>query len=414
MTHGARHHAKYSGSGAHRWMQCAGQVAFTAELPPVPDTPEQIEGELAHEYLEAYLLRRPMRPGIEPEMLNAIDVAADYIESIHIHRPGLIELVEHDLVFPQSSVPASEAGGIADLILIDEDAKEAWVIDFKYGHTVVEPGAQGLFYATAAFWRRPMKRINIVVIQPRVEWHPQGPIRTKTVTMLDLVEFKLAIEAAIRRAEEVETSGRAGDFLTPGSWCRFCAAEATCPARQQLALTTTYGTPTQPGEMETRTLAPPEMLGLDRIVHVLNHADTIREWLKAVERFAYQRLMNRQPVPGYKLVEAGARRRWNGEPEDIAAKLWALTGYAVPFDAVMPRELIDITKAEALLMALAREAAVPGAKKDAAGMAREKMAFLTVKNTSGNLLLAPEYDKRPAVDRTAAVFANVRIPPMEG
>ena len=408
MEHGARSHAKYSASNAHRILRCAGQVALTSRVPPRPDSEASEEGTRAHELLQLSLLGIRVEPDATPEMLAAFEVVSDFLDSLYISRgPHLVIQVEEPFTFPQDVVPRDEAAGIADIMVIDYMDQEAWSIDFKYGEGVAveaERNPQLMFNAVGRLWRQPIKRVNCVVIQPRITHHPKGVVRQWACGPLELAEFQAEMEAAIAAAEQRDAP------LTPGPWCRWCPAETVCPARERGALAVAYGETALARQLDGIGLPAPADLGMDRVAHILRHADMLTTWLRAVENYAKTQIMSGTKVPGHKLVEAQARRQWHGDPEKIAEKLVDLSGYALSEDDVMPRELLDITKAEARLIEAAR-AAAPKGKKDAASRAmRDAMAFLTLKQSSGNLVLVPEHDTRPAVNRAAAMFSGVVLP----
>jgi hypothetical protein len=428
MEHGARSHAKYSASNAHRILRCPGQVALASRVPPRPDSDASIEGERAHELLQRSLLGEKVDKEATPEMLAAFEVVHDFLDNLYIARgPHLVIQVEQPFTFPQRVVPAEDAAGIADIMVIDYMDQEAWSIDFKYGEGVAveaERNPQLLFNAVGRLWRQPIKRINCVVIQPRITHHRKGVVRQWSCGPLELAEFQMEMEAAIEAAErapgglftvngEVNLIPEWQDhYLKPGPWCRWCDAEMACPVRERHALATAFGTPTpRPNQIEGLVPPDPATLGMDRIAHILRHSDMLISWLRAVENYAKQQVMSGVQVPGHKLVEAQARRQWHGTPEEIAAKLIELSGFSLDEDDVLPRDLLDITKAEARLVEIARKSAPKGKKDAASRQMREALAFLTLKQSSGNLVLVPDTDSRPAVNRIASAFAGVVIPP---
>lgn len=418
MQHGARSHAKYSASNAHRVLRCPGQVALSATVPPAPDSAESLEGERAHELLERSLIGDVnWRREADPEMVAAVEVVHDWIEGLAIERGShIVVQVEQPFRFPQDVVPPEDAGGIADIMVQDHHAREAWSVDFKYGAGVAVEAARNpqlLFNATGRLWRQPFTRGHAVVIQPRIPHHPQGVIRTWSFGPLELAEFQAEMENAILTAElaHIDMAKALTPALEPGSWCRFCPAEVTCPARESRALALAFGdNPPAPHHIDDATLPAPAALGLDRIAHIVRHADMLRSWLSSVEKYAQQQAMSGVAIPGHKLVEAQARRRWHGAREAVAESLMALSGYALDLDDVMPRDLLDVTKADALLIEHARKNAPHGKKQIAAQDMKASLAFLTLKNTSGNLILVPDTDARPAADRASAAFAGVNLP----
>jgi hypothetical protein len=161
-------------------------------------------------------------------------------------------------------------------------------------------------------------------------------------------------------------------------------------------------------------LPAPVDLGLDRIAHILNHADALTTWLKAIESYAKEQLRLGKKVPGYKLVEAQGRRRWiESDVERMAFRLCEASGRALSEEQFTRTELVGILEAEEMLAAEARRRAPKGQQAKAARDARERMAFLTLRESSGNLTMVPEHDSRPAADRSATVFRGVQILPLE-
>lgn len=395
-------------------------------MPPRQDSDESKEGTEAHERLERSLVGdATWRVGADPEMVAAIDVVHGWLDGLAVkHGTHLVIQIEQPFVFPQDVVPPDDAAGVADIMVLDPITSEAWSVDFKYGQgVVVEPqwNPQLLFNAVGRLWQTPVARVNLVVIQPRIEHHPRGVIRTWTCGPVELAEFQIEVEHAIRAAEtvfavqDIGESGVRTEDLRAGSWCRWCPAEVACPGRQAQALALAFGdSPPAPRDLPGQQPPDPTTLGLDRLAYILHHKDMLTTWLRSIENHARELAKKGIAIPGFKLVEAQARRQWNGQPAAIADELMAAVGYTLTLDDVMPRELLDITKAEALLAQKARElAGTSNAKKQhAARDAKDRMAFLTLKQSSGNLVLVPESDSRPAADRASVAFSGVSIPPV--
>lgn len=416
MSHADRKHARYSASNAHRWMRCAAQVALASSAPPRPDSEASKEGTKAHEILHQSFTRPwAWRNGADPEMVAAVETVHDFLEGLYVSRgKHLTLLIEQRFIFPQSVVDPDDCAGIADLIVLDDQEREAWSVEFKYGSGIVvepEQNPQLLFNATGALWNRPIKKLHLVVIQPRIPHHPKGVVRQWSCGPLELVEFQAAVEKAITRAESVRlNSDEPWVWASTGSWCRFCAAEHICPLREREALTVVASPPPRPAELRDVKLPNPADLGLDRIAHILHHADALRSWLAAIENRAVELIEQGVQVPGWKLVAAQARRRWveGKTAAEIAAELAEISG--LPPSEFLRSDPIPITEAERKLVAAARDRAEMGQKDKAAAAARERMAFLTEKRTSGNLTLVPETDARPAANRALLAFEGVNIP----
>lgn len=415
MNHGARQHATYGSSNAHRWLRCAAQVALSSSVPPRPDTEASEDGTAAHDLLQKSFVRSwAWRNDADPEMIAAVEAVHDWLEGLYVSRGShLVLRVEQPVALPQSVVPAEEASGIPDLVVLDEQAHEAWFVEFKYGAGIVvepEENAQLFYQATATLWRRPVLRAHFVVIQPRIPYHPRGIVRTWSCGPLELAEFQARANHAIWASEQVRNlSKHPGAWATPGPWCRYCAVEHACPARERAALTALGDPPPAPSQLRDLSLPDPKVLDMARVVHVLQHANSLRSWLDAVEKHARELALADVSIPGHKVVEAQARRRWAADI-DVAAKLAEISGLpAGEFTRVEP---VPITEAEKKIVSAARDQAPVGEKDKAAAEARKRMAFLTDKKTSGSLMLVPDSDPRPSASRASVAFRGVVVPPV--
>jgi len=157
-------------------------------------------------------------------------------------------------------------------------------------------------------------------------------------------------------------------------------------------------------------------MSIERITEILAVEDMLKEVFKTANDIAYKYLMQGGFVPGYKLVEARAARKWwdaEGSSENTARALMRLIG-TEDLDDVYPRKLITITEAENWLKRVYREAAPRGQKKQAAEMAGKALAALTLKESSGSLVMVETSDTRPAYDRVKNVFHQVVAPQQIG
>lgn len=415
MNHADRQHAKYGSSRIHRVRACAGYVSLAACYPGAASEAAD-EGTHAHEMLALSLLGINVKADCTKDEWRGIEMVHDYLESIYIsHGPQVVLYVEERVVFPQNVVPADDAAGIADLMAFDPLAREAWAIEYKFGHVFVSErrNPQLLFNAAARWWREPIAKLNLVVIQPNC--HMGDPVRTDIVGAVEIAEFQASTEDAIALAEaldrsEIEGSGSTSVYeeLRPGPHCRFCECELVCPARERQALQPVNATRVE--QLDGVQLPPPGELTSDRLAYILRHADAMREFLNAAEKEAHRRAMEGIAVPEHKLVEAQARRSFPDDVDGTAAALAALSGGVLEPDAFTERRLIGVTKAENLLADAAARLAPKGAQRQAVKEIKERFAFLTPRTSSGNLVLVPMSDSRPAVNRMASGFAGITLP----
>ncbi|MFN3612693.1 DUF2800 domain-containing protein [Tepidimonas sp.] len=209
--------------------------------------------------------------------------------------------------------------------------------------------------------------------------------------------------------EQVETCEKPDAPLTPGEWCRWCDAETTCPALEARALSTVSTAFASVREVTAAKLPSPQSLPLDRLAYVLQSADLLKSWLSACEDHALELARHGHNIPGFKLVNTQAKRKWFGDPTHVAGQLMVLTGLT-DWDKVMPRKLIGVTDAEALVVKAYKARMSKKDAKKAAEDAKQAMAFLTLKESSGNTTLVPLTDDRPTVNQATTAFSVVNIP----
>ena len=173
-------------------------------------------------------------------------------------------------------------------------------------------------------------------------------------------------------------------------------------------------------EFAPAALPSPNTLDAARLGEIVTKAAAIRSWLKAVEDYAEARAVAGEiEVPGCKVVEAPARRRWAASESEIALEMAnGLLRYEGEeehvLDRVFPRKLIGITEAEKLVI----EAATRGiddlaVRRAAIAEAKEAFSTLTTKESSGALSLVPLSDPRPPVNRAAKHFGGITVKGIE-
>ena len=404
MEHGARKHAKYSGSNALRFSVCSGQVALAAKIGVEISGPDAEKGTAAHELLDVCIKSNNWYGNPGHPHHNAIIHVLDYVASLRLRYPDLLVESEIYRQFPQSIVPPDDAAGLIDVWCWSPAARIAWVVDFKngVGETVdVEGNMQLLFYGTAALWCTPFSRAFLVVIQPN-SFRGSEP-REIEVTGLDLVEYQADIENAIKAAESPDA------VLIPGEHCHRCPAGHGCLARERQALAVLTGDTRPLREFDTRSLPAPAEIPIERIAWIKQAAPFIRNWLRDVDAYAFQAAVGGMHVPGHKLVEDVGKRRYKPgmTPEAIYRSLVAMSGDRLQIEQVLPQKLIAMTNAEELLIETMRNAAPLDGKTAAAKHAKELFATLVEKDSKGAVALVPDTDKRPAVNRALNDFAGV-------
>lgn len=418
-AHSARKHAKLSPSAAHRWSACPGSVRLSAGI----ESKSSIfadEGSAAHQLAERCLTdgtdpvewlgghvdirtgavcgARPKGPPEQPGCFEVTDEMVDavqlYVDTVREHV-GAGDEVEYEAKLDLRHIPGMEFG-TGDCVIFSEQKRSLTIIDLKYGRGVpvdVKSNEQLRAYALGAakrFHNRGVETITTIIVQPRCP-HPDGPVRSETIDIVDLIEFRVDLEAKAKATEANDAP------LVPGDHCGFCPAKAICPAlraRVRAVAELEFGpavgsqgtTPgvTAPGDEVTETVRPaPGNLSPDEMARVLREADLIKGWLKAVEERANAMAREGSPPTGFKLVAGRATRRWRHEDDAIVTHL-EMTCNMDDRDIYTEPKLKSPAQIEKVL----------GSKR------KGEIAGLIVSKASGTLLV-PVEDPRPPVKADA-------------
>lgn len=367
-------HAKLSPSAAERWLTCPGSVVLSEGMPNKGSTFAD-EGTLAHALAEAILTgdAHPRRE-ITQEMHDSVMVYVEHVESLEDGVDAHVEQRVHvnEYVY-----------GTADAVVWQPEQQALHICDLKYGAGVpveVHGNLQLKIYALATLltFKYPARTVTATIVQPRCP-HPDGPVRSVTYDVVDLLDFHADLLDGIARVEAARCSGGRVEFQTyikpSEKGCRWCLAAPKCPALKNKAQT-----------LAKQVFAPGLPYDPKALAETLDFLPILEGWIKNTREFAYGEAEQGRDVPGWKLVEKRATRKWRNEDE--VRKYPAFLG-------------LELYEAPSLKSPAAIEKLLP---KDQRGLLDE----LTVKESSGHVL-APESDKRPAVKLDAAsAFSSVK------
>lgn len=433
--HEERTHRRYSPSKQERLHACPGSDRLLTRVPARPPSTYSIEGTKAHLILQVALENRCARAseahrdfsilcmeeldetsgGPYRDFYFSINMALDYVYGILATHPDAIMFVE-TFVDPPSNVAPGEVGGYCDIAIYIPSLKLLYVIDYKHGAGVAKDAKnnpQPLQYAAGFVFGEasPIKgydvdNIIVSIVQPRA-FHEDGDTREHEVTPYEVYEYLETMDAAILASQAEDAPLVPEDLSDPkGSrQCQFCDAAPTCPAREAKALAVVNVQFAAVRDVRAPGIPDPATMELERLEYAALHMPMLKKWMDSVEQRLFELAQQGYPLRHHKIVEAQARRRWYGDPDVIAPQLAALVGK--PIDDVMVKKLIGITAAEKLVVAAYKERAAHGKKKDAAQDGKLAMAFLTLKDTSGNYTLVTNDDPRPPVDRATVAFNQV-------
>lgn len=441
-TEQERTHRRYSPSQADRFFACRGSNNLLKRVPVRPTSPYAQEGTNAHEVLEAALKNGERNAQVahenwttlffetlddgQNEFYLSIQIALDHIYSILDAHPDAVMWVERFVDPPLTSAPG-EAGGYCDVAIFVPSLRVLFVIDYKHGAGVakaVKGNNQPLQYAAGFLYEdnalvdpADVDSVVLCIIQPRA-FHHDGIIREHEITPFEVWEYLEELEEVILDCEREDAP------LTPGEdQCRFCDARTLCPARETMALQVANSAFTQITQVNAPSLPEPTAMDMERLARIRFHAPTLRKFLDDVDRHCDELARGGHHVPGAKLVETQAKRKYYGDDTEVARKLAAMLGEREAdaameaYREVMKRhpvlarifnqKIIPITSAEKLIVEEYKRRVGRGRKKKAAEEAKQAFAFLTLKQSSGSLVLVDEDDPRPAVNRVQNTFGQI-------
>lgn len=379
-------HALLSPSASHRWLHCTAAPRLEEGIKD-EGSDYAAEGTLAHAYcamkLKEFLglptdgekeeiaaLQEKYGTG---EMSEYTDTYATIVlEKFNAARavtPDAQLLVETRLDF-SDYVP--DAFGTADAIIIADGTME--IIDFKYGKGVkvsAVENPQMMIYALGAYARFAFEyridNLRATIVQPRID---------------NLSEYEITVEELTSWASNVLTTAAEKAYKgegpqTPGSWCQFCKVKNQCRALADKCKAAVAVDP---------KLITPEELAKD----VLPMVPIVKTWISGVEEFALAQALSGVQLPGWKIVEGRSIRKITDT--DSVADALTKSGYTQS-DIYKPIEMRTITELEKLV-----------GKKQFAALCGE-----WVNKPQGKPTLAPESDKRKAIDPIADDFKGINI-----
>ncbi len=385
---GATAHALLSPSAAHRWINCTAAPRLEAD---VEDKGSEFaaEGTLAHAYcaqkLKAFLGLPTEDEAKEIAELNdryhtgEMDEYTDTYKTIVLEKYNAARAKTKDaLLLIETRLDFSEyvpdAFGTADAIIIADGTME--VIDFKYGKGVkvsAEDNPQMKIYALGAYekfsFEYKIDRVRMTIIQPRIE---------------NFSEWELSVSELMAWTDSVLTpkaqQAYKGDGpQVPGDWCQFCKVKSSCRALTQKCIEAAKNHP------DPKLISPDELAA-----DVLPMLATVKTWLAGVEDYALQQALSGVQLAGWKVVEGRSVRKITDQ--DGAALALNKAGYKTT-EIYKPQELRTITDLEKLT-----------GKKQFAAICGD-----FIEKPQGKPTLAPESDKRPAIDPLADDFKDVKF-----
>lgn len=311
-------HARLSASGSKKWLNCPGSIRLEEKFDD-SGSEYAAEGTTAHSLAELKLrlaLKTISRPRynkktaeleLNDEMQEYTDGYRDYVlERWNALRTACCadsRLLVEERIDLTDYVP--EGFGTGDAVLVGQGVLE--IIDLKYGKGVkveAEENPQLMLYALGALvaydWLYGIETVRMHIYQPRID----------NVDMWECTADKLLgwgeyVERRAALALEDDAPCYAGKYCDEG----FCKARAVCRAYNEEKLKLAYLDFKKPAELSE-----------EEIAEVLDQADALAKWAKAVSDYALDQALNHgAKFPGFKLVEGRSNRSYTDEAAVIAA-----------------------------------------------------------------------------------------------
>lgn len=354
-------HARLGPSGADGWFNCAVFPSMT-ELYGDDDSSSFAaeEGTGAHQLLEM-CLETKTRPGgykghvlnetsaypdgfpVDDEMIGPMEAAVDVIEGeferMKADDPST-HLFTERRVDPGKLIGRQDCWGTADVTIVN--AKEILVIDLKYGRGIfvsIKEKKQTILYLLGALAELSVEdmmgieTLTHAILQPRLPDSEGNIFRSESIQKWEMAGWVSMF------AEKAALTDSTNMAATPGEeQCLWCDGKAHCKAYANDVITKAFGEPADgehvfneivpaaeaSAELEMLGMREPDELRPDQILAVLDNADYILGFIKAVRQSVTKELgdgtANTAIMARYKLVTGLGNASWIA-PKDMEDKL---------------------------------------------------------------------------------------------
>lgn len=419
---GRNGHSHFAPSAAAMWLTCAGSLLANVAAGDNAGY-DAAYGTVAHGVAEAWN-KTGERPSymigteavaqaggrdwsviIDEEMVNHVGRFVEWCAEL----PG--DHFTEQRVDLSALMPIPDQGGTADHFACE--VGKLTITDLKMGTGVrvfAERNPQAMLYAAGVFlewdWIYRFEHVAIRICQPRLD-----VFEVYECTRQELLDF-MAYAKERAQAAWMENAAR-----TPSpKACRWCAVNATCPARAHeladfvdlaFAAECEDETPATPaGEGKTypqealknpqtavKRLAEASSRVVERPVQgfstaqlalILSHRSHFEKWFKAIAETLLDRAERGETVPWYKLANGRKRRAWKDTKvaQEFVEKL-----FGVSRDEICPPTMLTVNKVEKLIQAR---------KKLSAAKVKAQLHEV-VDEFAGKRTLVPDTDDRPDI-----------------
>ena len=322
-------HAKLSPSSMKRICECPGSFALYTKHSPKEDySPFAAEGTKAHEVGETCLLTGKDAKDVvnDEEMIKYVQQYVDYCREI-AERNGGHMLVEQKFDLSHF-IP--ESFGTADFVSLSPDG---WldIGDLKYGKGVkvyADKNVQLMCYALGAVEAlkdqiEDFKGVRAHICQPRLDHFD-----TWTVDWLELESWREYIHERAMIAWNITYEYKQGKH------CQFCKAKPYCPDKIR--------------EAEEELFSA--MLFAEKdLPALLEKAERIEEWVKAVRKEAETVVTEGKEVNGFGFREGRRKRVWRKDVDQEKLISILTTSTSIKEEELYEKSFLSVPKLEKVL-----------------------------------------------------------------
>lgn len=325
-------HAYLAPSAAHIWAPpdgCRAYPLVAAAYPQEDDETAKV-GTAIHEAAALILCDAlagktvALTPGWTAS--NGVALDQDMIDATMLYVQDVLGVARSSGVFGgphigiERKLPASrrihpDNSGTPDAWIYQRLARRLTIWDLKGGYGIVEAyqNWQMMNYAVLILdaldvngFEDQTLTIELRVVQPFAP-HPEGPIRTWTLTGGELRAYANQMESAAIECMDISPVARSG------SHCRYCPGRAFCTTAQRAAMAAVD----EAGRLELQNPGP-DALAFE--IRLLRRAvDMAKHRLEGLEKQAEVRAKAGEKIPGFALTPSYGRETWKVPNTEVYA-----------------------------------------------------------------------------------------------
>lgn len=304
-------------SSAEASIECPASNVLTRGLPNTTN-PSARRGTAGHTGVQMILEGRPLPSALvvdgdeiafDDDLVEAVNLCADFAEGLRAESDIFEVEKQLDLSWYYAPEPMPVViEGTSDIVAFSAARSTVTIADHKFGRHLVPPTSpQLLTYAAMAlgmFTTQMPLHVRLIVLQPA---DAERPIKEHTILVSELIAWvQNVLQPALVRIG-------AGDVTeNPGDWCRWCKRAGDCRSLQARSLEIAQasfddGVPSPAGFSD------------DDLGAILDRAEMVETWIRAVRAEVSHRLDCGRDVAGWKLTPKRAVRRWRADIDVVDA-----------------------------------------------------------------------------------------------